>query len=645
MVPKINKTSKYIEVIGHYDNSVLCAKLTLLANLYAIEHREGYAKFDIKDEDKLRLIDGKLEFPEEPEPHGQDIVPGLTDLTGTTWIINNVPALSPLSSEQYFAINYTTNQRNCEYIGINEEVPGPEAPFPHADFFLVYDNNDFPVYLDEWEDEAYRTIEITGGTDVTNSNLIAWLQANATQVQSGPTYSLSTTLNKCTIINLSFTLTPNSGYTLPDNISVTNATLVSYDSTSGEVVLSNINDNSSVDVEFNELPPYLTFSSPNTFTLNVKDNTKHWDGTIQYSTDTITWSTWGGTTTLSSTQSGTTKYLYLRGISNTVITGYDGQSDLKGWKLIGSNISCDGNIENLLDYQTVVNGNHPTMSAYCYTGIFKDCTNLIKAPQLSAITLAENCYKALFRGCTSLTTAPELPATTLANYCYCYMFLDCTSLTTAPALPATNLAPHCYYWMFSGCSSLTTPPELPATTLTEQCYIGMFSKCTSLTTAPVLSATTLAEACYSSMFQRCTSLTVAPVLSVTTLANNCYSSMFYGCTSLTTAPVLPATTLKNYCYNMMFYGCTNLVTPAIMAGGTTQVTAVQNCCRMMYYNCTSLNIYTSSSGHTPFYKSITYSTSSSSSNYQSSYQMFYNCKINGSTSTVDYLTAGTQYYY
>ena len=67
--------------------------------------------------------------------------------------------------------------------------------------------------------------------------------------------------------------------------------------------------------------PYLTFKSPNSFTLAVKDTTKHWDGTLEYSTDASTWSTWDGTTTLSSTTSGSGGVLYLRGTGNTVITG------------------------------------------------------------------------------------------------------------------------------------------------------------------------------------------------------------------------------------------------------------------------------------------------------------------------------------
>jgi hypothetical protein len=60
----------------------------------------------------------------------------------------------------------------------------------------------------------------------------------------------------------------------------------------------------------------------------------------------------------------------------------------------------------------------------------------------------------MFDGCTNLTKAPELPATTLANYCYYSMFYNCTSLVTAPELPATTLAEECYANMFLHCRKL-----------------------------------------------------------------------------------------------------------------------------------------------------------------------------------------------
>ena len=300
------------------------------------------------------------------------------------------------------------------------------------------------------------------------------------------------------------------------------------------------------------ITPYLSFIGNEDFTLKTDNTSKGWDGILEYSTDKSTWNTWDGTE-ISSAGSK----LYLRGTGNTKITGtgsftfvFTGTDALK--------IACEGNIENLLDYETVSSGGHPTMADYCYNAMFYECTSLTSAPELPATTLADGCYNQMFYGCTSLTTAPELPATTLAVRCYNQMFQGCTALTTAPELPATTLATNCYSQMFQGCTALTTAPALPATTLAISCYEYMFSRCTALTTAPALPATTLAVRCYSRMFHGCTSLTTAPALPATTLANYCYLQMFRGCTALTTVPALPATTLARDCYSSMFVGCINI---------------------------------------------------------------------------------------
>ena len=328
--------------------------------------------------------------------------------------------------------------------------------------------------------------------------------------------------------------------------------------------------------------PYLTFSSPNSFTLAVNNATKHWNGTLEYSTDSSTWSTWDGTTTLSSATSGSDNVLYLRGTGNMVITG-----DSNGkWILTGNNIKCIGNIENLLDYATVQSGRHPTMADDCYERMFYNCTSLTKAPALPATTLARYCYDSMFYGCTALTHAPALPATTLYYSCYNQMFYGCTSLTKAPYLPATTLVKRCYQDMFRGCTSLTKAHALPATTLAASCYQEMFYGCTALTQAPSeLPATTLAHSCYDGMFYGCTALTKAPALPATTLSNYCYQDMFNGCTSLTKAPALPATTLSDYCYRDMFNGCIALT----QAPGELPATTLSNYCYDgMFNGCTAL---------------------------------------------------------
>ena len=222
---------------------------------------------------------------------------------------------------------------------------------------------------------------------------------------------------------------------------------------------------------------YLTFSSLNSFTLKVNDITKHWDGTLEYFASDKTWTVWDGTTTLSAIADDGEYVLYLRGTGNTVITGNN--SNYK-WVLTGTDVKCNGNIENLLDYATVQSGVHPTMASNCYRYIFSDCTSLTQAPALPATTLAEYCYYNMFQGCTALIQAPALPATTLANYCYQNMFLGCTSLIQAPYLPATTLKNECYRSMFLGCTALTQAPALSATTLANSCYRYMFYRCTSI---------------------------------------------------------------------------------------------------------------------------------------------------------------------
>ena len=339
---------------------------------------------------------------------------------------------------------------------------------------------------------------------------------------------------------------------------------------------------------------YLTFSSPNSFTLAVGDATKHWDGTLEYFASDKTWTIWDGTTTLSAVDDDGEYVLYLRGTGNTKFGYYDTNSyDYVPWVINGTDVRCNGNIETLLDYATVEAGQHPTMAEEdCFSGLFMDCTALTTPPALPATTLTNSCYYEMFYRCISLTKAPALPATTLADWCYSNMFNGCTSLTQAPALPATMLANQCYYQMFQGCTSLIQAPALPATTLANQCYYYMFYGCTSLTQVPALPATTLVDACYGFMFSDCTSLTQAPALPATTLANSCYGSMFQGCTALTQAPALLATTLEDYCYVSMFQDCTALTqVPALPAE-----TLANDCYESMFRGCTSLKLSSTQTG-------------------------------------------------
>ena len=158
---------------------------------------------------------------------------------------------------------------------------------------------------------------------------------------------------------------------------------------------------------------------------------------LEYSTDGNTWSPFVvGSTTVTLANIGDKMYMRATSAGNTGMG--TSEWDYNKFVMTGK-IAASGNVDTLLDQ----NGN-ATLTSYCYTSMFWDCS--------------------------SLTTAPELPSTTLADYCYSFMFYRCSSLTSAPELPATTLANNCYSGLFGGCQSLTTSPRLPATTLAEGCY-------------------------------------------------------------------------------------------------------------------------------------------------------------------------------
>jgi len=100
----------------------------------------------------------------------------ISDLTGTKWLINNNPHVDAETGEFYFNFNSNSIAFTGIYIGYNGQLD------PTDNSLLYAYSSPMHVFDGSWENQAYRTIEITGGTDVTNSTLINWLQSNATQI-------------------------------------------------------------------------------------------------------------------------------------------------------------------------------------------------------------------------------------------------------------------------------------------------------------------------------------------------------------------------------------------------------------------------------------------------------------------------------
>lgn len=165
---------------------------------------------------------------------------------------------------------------------------------------------------------------------------------------------------------------------------------------------------------------------------------------------------------------------------------------------------------------------------------FKDCRNLIKAPELPAgVTNLRDC----FYNCEGLTQAPEIPeSVTNMNNC----FNGCKNLTQISPFPAnakvTNMN-----GCFVECENLTQVPALPAS-VTD--ITNCFSKCKNLTQAPEIPASvTQMTRC----FKECTKLTKAPSTIPKGVTNLYYC--FDNCRKLTKAPVIPkGVTVMNYCF-------------------------------------------------------------------------------------------------
>lgn len=180
------------------------------------------------------------------------------------------------------------------------------------------------------------------------------------------------------------------------------------------------------------------------------------NGMIEYSTDGETWDEWGD---LGPGIHSCGKRVMLRGSGNTHLCDSN-TSSIQGFFFLNVegngtvDVSCAGNIETLLDWETVRDGDHPMMDSWCFHNLFSRST-LRTAPRLPAPSVPYGGYNGMFSECPKLVSPPALPATTLGTLCYNNMFLWCTSLKKLPALPATALPSYCYQDMFLGCSALS----------------------------------------------------------------------------------------------------------------------------------------------------------------------------------------------
>lgn len=219
----------------------------------------------------------------------------VSDLTNTKWVLDNtlgdIQSMAGGYEATYninFVSNETTNTSMTFTYDIGSDIGTGDVQNQGLSYYSygrVYDS-----YNNTWANTAFQTIEISGGTDATNSTLISWLESNATQqveptssttnkigglsiikkhfgdlevikevlngatiYEAVKTYTITTTITNgsytgdSTITNTaSVTISANTGYSLPSTISVSGATYT-YDSTTGVVNLSNPSGNVTIE--------------------------------------------------------------------------------------------------------------------------------------------------------------------------------------------------------------------------------------------------------------------------------------------------------------------------------------------------------------------------------------------------------------
>lgn len=179
------------------------------------------------------------------------------------------------------------------------------------------------------------------------------------------------------------------------------------------------------------------------------------DVNLYTSTDGITWTPYTvGTTTITLTNVG--DKVMFHGTNPGYATG---TSAYHNFSLEGE-CYVYGNIMSLIDADDYVDHSYlDTNESYTFVYLFDGCEGLYNHSQkplvLPAIVLTNYCYSHMFRKCTNMTVAPELLVDDLKNGCYQGMFEECTSLEESPVLHATKLFPSCYSSMFLNCSNLS----------------------------------------------------------------------------------------------------------------------------------------------------------------------------------------------
>lgn len=133
-----------------------------------------------------------------------ELLMAISDLTGTSW---QFPATGVgLSGGDILAsISFESNGNEFIRLDCSEGLSGPVLVYRLSASVTVYDA------ATGWADEAYRIIDITGGSGATSAAVIAWLEAEAEQIP-GPELRKTYTTTGAELASVADAIRARGGY-------------------------------------------------------------------------------------------------------------------------------------------------------------------------------------------------------------------------------------------------------------------------------------------------------------------------------------------------------------------------------------------------------------------------------------------------
>ena len=488
------------------------------------------------------------------------ITVNITDLTGTKWRFNEtvICSFSSTTFDITFTSEHTTYQ-NCDQLMVQMTGSSQKVAYRPIGATSCYE-----VYTaySGWIDAGARNIEITGGNDVANMDLIAWLLSNAVWVNEP--HDIIILYNYLPIASLDDTGTKTlltAGKYCQDNI------VIDYTKTVKQIYM---------DWALN--PSGFYFDASNS------EHTEVLNGLSTIGNGAFMQRAFSGNFTFSS-MSVVPSYAFAAGTYNmttpsftavfptaTSIYNYAFQYNNGIQSIDAPNCLSIGSYAFYSCY-SLVSANFPNCTSIS-SQAFQNCSNLTSINFSNCTSIGSWA----FYNCFNLTSVSFPSCTSIAGYA----FASCSKLANIYFPNTTRIETYA----FQGCSSLTSL-DFPKATSTG---VGAFDKCSYVTSVNLPSITTLGgytfRSCYripSVNFSKCTTIgsyafcycsalsqvNIPSAISISSYAfNSCssltevsfpdcssaYSSAFLNCTNMTQAYFGKLKTIGNYAFS----GCSKL---------------------------------------------------------------------------------------